>query len=75
MSRCRSCQAHIIWAVTDTGRRMPVDPDPDPQGNLTVWATGEGWRVSVITEDWPESRPRFRPHFATCPDSESWRHR
>jgi len=26
-SRCRSCQALILWAVTPRGKRAPVDPD------------------------------------------------
>lgn len=75
MSTCRSCGAHIVWAITDSGKRMPVDSEPDPQGILTVWATGDdGWRCSVIPEaGW--DGPRFRPHFATCPDAESWRKR
>jgi hypothetical protein len=24
-SRCRDCRAPILWALTDSGRRMPVD--------------------------------------------------
>jgi len=71
MSTCRSCGATIVWAITDSGKRMPVDAEPDPAGNLSIWESGEGWRVTVVPEEWDGLR--YRPHFATCPDSESWR--
>ena len=68
---CRSCGAIIVWPITDSGRKMPVDSEPHPGGNLTVWAQGDVWRVSVIQGNW--EGPRYRPHFATCPDAQSWR--
>jgi hypothetical protein len=71
---CRSCGALIVWAITDSGKRMPVDSEPHPAGRLTVWAQGDTWRVSVIqSPKW--DGPRYRPHFATCDDAESWRQR
>lgn len=26
-SKCRSCGAPIEWVLTESGKRMPVDPD------------------------------------------------
>jgi len=72
---CRSCGALIVWAVTDSGKKMPVDSEPHPEGNLTVWAQGDTWRVKVIQTTTRWDAPRFRPHFATCPDAQSWRKR
>jgi hypothetical protein len=74
--RCRSCGAEVIWAKTEAGRPMPVDVEPDPAGNLHLWLDGNHeYRCAVIVESWPDYRPRFRPHFATCPDAQSWRRR
>jgi hypothetical protein len=27
MSECRSCGAEIVWVVTDSGKRIPVDAE------------------------------------------------
>lgn len=43
--RCSSCNARVIWALTDIGRHMPVDPEPTPPalipeartGNVVLW--------------------------------------
>lgn len=63
---CRSCRAPIVWALTETGRKMPVNLKPAPptliaearDGNLVLWyevddqgrATG-GQNVSSATEE------------------------
>lgn len=40
MAKCRSCNAEITWAASyKTGRKMPVDKEPVPGGN--VHFTGE----------------------------------
>jgi hypothetical protein len=65
-ARCSSCGRPIVWALTDTGRRMPVDTIPVPpvlipearDGNVVLWfevdakdrPTG-GQRVSFATEE------------------------
>jgi len=71
MSTCRSCGALIVWALTEGGKRMPVDTQADPEGSLALWRAEGEWRTKVIQSDW--HGPRYRPHFATCPDAESWR--
>jgi len=65
-ARCRSCGMPIVWAITDTGRRMPVDTLPvrpalipeARDGNLVLWfEVNEGGRptspqnVSFATEE------------------------
>lgn len=32
--RCRTCGDPIWWLATAAGKRMPVNPAPDPAGNL-----------------------------------------
>ena len=71
MSRCRSCDAEIVWAITSAGRRMPVDAAVDDGGNLVLVPDGDDPLVLVVGAD--DTRPRHRPHFATCPDADDWR--
>lgn len=36
VSRCRSCDAEIVWARGATGKRMPVDAEPSHNGNVML---------------------------------------
>ena len=63
MPACTTCGADVLFAVTTNGKRMPIDADPVPDGNLIV---NDG-RVRVATEaDLGRHGPRFRSHFASC---------
>ncbi len=76
MSACRTCQADVVWAVTAAGKRMPVDAEPVPEGNValveldggqvhaTVLAEGE----ALLTDE-----PLYLSHFVTCPDADTHR--
>jgi hypothetical protein len=33
---CRSCHQSITWAVTQKGKRMPLDPEPTAAGNIVL---------------------------------------
>lgn len=81
-SRCRACGASIIWALTDRGKRAPIDAEPNPErGNMVLWyddggdAAGEP-RVSsvasveLITGGTVPMRERRLNHFATCPEAD-----
>lgn len=69
MSACRSCGADIVWAVTAAGKRMPVDAEPVPEGNVALvdLASGEihatvlGEGEALLAEE-----PLHLSHFATC---------
>ncbi|GIH76162.1 hypothetical protein [Planobispora longispora] len=72
LGHCRDCRRLILWTITDLNKRMPVDPEPDPEGNQAVWRDGPRiWRArSLDGRGAPELREwedRFKPHFATCP--------
>jgi hypothetical protein len=72
-SACRSCGAWIWWLVTAAGKRMPVNPTPDPAGNLAVNGPGD-LRVLRAGEEPPESGwSRHTSHFATCPNADQHR--
>lgn len=74
--RCSRCRQPIVFArtmATESGRggkAMPLDPYPNPAGNVAVRDTGRGRLVArVLGKD--ESHDRHvevlaMPHFATC---------
>jgi len=84
MSRCRSCDAEIIWAATEAGKSMPLDAKPDPFGNVELSCDRSGRhprRKPVATvlaglflaEAQSAGRELFMPHHATCPQGDAWR--
>ena len=78
---CRSCNALIIWAVTEQGKRMPVNAGCVPLGNVGLFFRGPGQaptaKVYSATEAAQamasglklEGLPRYTSHFATCPNA------
>jgi hypothetical protein len=74
VSACRSCGAPILWAVTPGGRRIPLDADPDDAGNIALDTSSlKAVAVFVADADGTDTRPRYRSHFASCPQAEGWR--
>jgi len=79
---CRSCTAAVFWAISaKTGRRALVDASPVEDGNVVVEApTEEGspptFRVlssAEMAQRPLDGTPRFKLHFATCPDAQRYR--
>lgn len=72
--RCKSCNAEVIWAHLPNDKRMPVDAQPVPTGNLVL--VRRGGRVHARGHN-PEKDgvdcPRRVSHFATCPQAAAWR--
>ena len=76
---CRSCGAPIVWTITERGKRMPIDPQPDPAGNLTITPDPVGIGDGVVpratfTRDSGDGR-RYLSHFTTCPHAAAHRTR
>ncbi len=63
VSDCRSCGAPIFWAITPSGKRIPLDAEPVEQRGLFVFDNGYAKPPPVV----------YQSHFATCPDADSWR--
>jgi len=67
--RCRRCGAPVLLAVTAAGRLQPLNPQPDPAGNVAVYRNAAGsWRARVPNKALP-ALPYERihmPHHATC---------
>jgi hypothetical protein len=78
MSTCRSCGAAIRWAVAVNGKRMPVDDQPMPDGNLILSDPTPGAYAPTVAYVDPgalllDDPPRFVSHFATCPNADQHR--
>jgi hypothetical protein len=81
---CRSCHAPMLWVAMPSGKRNPLDEQPDRLGNVLLVEhtndAGEAWRLGVVLHNpdlLDELRelgvPLYRSHFATCPDSDEHR--
>jgi hypothetical protein len=79
-AKCRSCQAPIRWVRTlPKLNRTPLDPNPDPEGNMWV----DHWEgdtpvmgVALNREAVPRNVPvTYVTHFVTCPEADTWRKR
>jgi len=56
-----------MFALTDRKKRMPLDPVPDPAGNVYVRWEGGKMRCTVVSAEHPNPEGvAHLPHFATC---------
>ena len=62
--KCSSCGAAIFWERTKNGKHIPVDAAPSPDGNIEM----RGGIAHVVGDELPLA-PRFKSHFATCPNA------
>jgi hypothetical protein len=74
MSRCRSCHAELLWALTEKGRRIPLDPEPYtgpvPSGLFVLRDREKLIPTAVaVPPSAFETEPLYRSHFATCPNA------
>lgn len=60
---CRSCGKAIIWVATSTGKKMPLDAEPERR---FVLESGTDPMVGRI-------RNTYQSHFSTCPQADRWR--
>lgn len=67
MSTCKTCGGQIIWARTNTGKRMPLDAKPTPEGNL-ILSTGELLPTvrTVGSAGHKPGQSLYRSHLFTC---------
>lgn len=72
MSFCKACGKPIDWyTVAASGKRMPLDRDPSPDGNV---------RVNVVTNTVAvvpvgTHAPLYLAHFSTRPKADEMRKR
>jgi hypothetical protein len=67
--RCQDCGDDIVWAMTERGKKLPVNPHTDDRSTFVGFRSPTGTlRVRVPTEDNradPWEHP-YMPHVATC---------
>lgn len=82
--RCQSCKAPIVWVVTATGHRIPLDPPVVEivvgRGPASVTddagVTHRGTPTETAQPEMFAEVVRGRiSHYATCPDADAWRGR
>jgi hypothetical protein len=69
---CQRCGAPMTWAVTPTGSKLPLDPEPRSDGNVIY----EGGLARFISGEMRRTYTgdRYVSHFATCPNADQFRH-
>jgi hypothetical protein len=80
---CDSCSKPIIFvAVANNAdrklKRMPLDAEPDPAGNVAVVTDGTGTMRGRVLGKGQHALPgetTYCPHFATCTHPEAHRRR
>lgn len=74
---CSACLAPIRWEITEGDRRIPLDPTPDPAGNVIIVPGKRGGvRARVLTgAQLPAQGEAYRAHWVTCPESEAFKRR
>ncbi|QCG77636.1 hypothetical protein HOV42_gp53 [Gordonia phage Fairfaxidum] len=83
VKRCRGCSALIFFAVTRDGRSIPVDHKARSDGNLSVAPLQSGEKLPRATVVRPGQAagmraagvPVYSPHWASCPEADSFRRR
>jgi hypothetical protein len=81
VSTCRTCRASIMWAFTTSGKRIPVDADPVPDGNLALLPStmlGQDPTAIVVAPGAQllgDDGVRYVSHFVTCPYADQHRRR
>jgi hypothetical protein len=66
--RCKSCNAEIIWTVTEKGRRMPVDAEQKLGGNIVLRPREYLPPVAFYVKA-NEHVLAHVSHFVTCPQA------
>jgi hypothetical protein len=73
VSKCRSCDAEIIWAITSAGKRMPVDLLEDENGNVELITVDTVPKAIVHAQPPMEPANLHMAHFVTCPHADRWK--
>ena len=81
MTRCRSCEAPIIWARNQqTDRLMPLDAKPVATGTLLLDPPPRSGEPVLVTSSHAlyaarvvAGEPLYVSHFATCPNAAAHR--
>jgi hypothetical protein len=75
-TECRSCQALIVWAKSANGKSMPMDVEPDAEGQFFLFrkedcidAVHQTERSTRAEGARQRGDKKYTCHFATCPNA------
>lgn len=75
-TKCGSCGAEIIWSITQTNKRMPVNATPTQHGNIYLVHRGDSTPPLAVHAKFSRpvgEVPKYKSHFATCPNASKHR--
>lgn len=82
METCSACGSHMIWAISPSGARSPIDYAPSETGNVLLLSpTDLGQVLAVVLSKDGLDLARSRglhlrtSHWATCPNADEFRAR
>jgi len=67
---CSLCRRPVIWATTVYEKSIPLDPEPDPDGNQAVYRDVSGALRTRQLKKGQEAQPFEKlhmVHIASCP--------
>lgn len=67
MTKCKWCPAEILWALTDKGHRIPLDPSPSNRGNIALEFRPGATPIATVVDPSKATGPLWIAHMATCP--------
>ncbi len=76
MAECRSCNAQVLWALTERGGPIPINPEPDANGNVVLVQPVDPRyppTARVLRKGEQAPMPRFTSHFSDCEQASMWR--
>lgn len=74
LSRCRSCDAPIVWTITTKGKSMPVDADPVIANRGFRLDAHDGDEVRALFTAGPDAGEKlYVAHWSTCPTADQHR--
>lgn len=66
VAQCKSCKAEIRWETLVSGKKIPLDPEPHPEGNVVIMPAGAMVMPKETAALGKEiGAKRYRPHL--CP--------
>lgn len=75
-SRCASdrCRAPLRWVKTVDHHPIALDIDRVPDGSVVAEQVRGQWRARLLSpgEQVHPQRPRYAPHWGSCPDMHLW---
>lgn len=69
--------APVFWAVTGNGKKIPIDGEPHPEGNIAIDPITDPMLATVLAgKPLADARTAgeklHRTHFVTCKQRDQW---